>query len=273
MSLQRVITLIAAIAVCSLAYTVWRSQQNKYNVSLPLPDGYFAFNVPRADLGPGALFVGKETAQGVAIELVICNALYLAAKPETRKVPVELANAIASSSLALDFLQESVFAKIGLQVNEDKNLNVDWGETYEFRYDAEAAYLESGEPRPISRACWERIGAFESIIAGQDKDRAIYVITGTLASEGLQVALDSELSEQLDLEGQFDLGLSDIGSEAELSIRASSDNNKSRILKYEGLLNIAYKSPWKVREWLPEGLTSGQIIGVKAFPTSSQIVE
>lgn len=244
---------------------------------LPVPDGFTPFTIPRADMGPGTVFLAKvEDKKAVTIQRVICDKLYLAIEPATESVPAAVSDTFRASELsvaaALEFFKQAIGAEGSVDLANRAEQEVTWGEVSISKYAAEAAYLQDGTPRPVSRMCRERIKQFQALVAdaGGGGRSGVFVIVETLEADGLKLEFGGDTG--VSARTKLSASLAD-GSEVDSEVHLHARNQGTSVLEFSRKLNVAYGNPWQIDLWTPESLTSGQIISVRAAPTEYTISE
>jgi hypothetical protein len=233
--------------------------------------GYHLYNPPRTNWGPGFVFSGDVNNGRIINVQEICPNLYVdleAPTGATVVLPDFKAEDKFTFRLALDFLKRLVgadnSAKLELvRLEHERKVEVQWQDVREFAYSKVDQWLKSGEPRPVEQRCRSAIDDLRA--KGRFKDR-VYVIARAVAPEVLTFDFARSTAGEVGANATLGQAL-----EAAAQGRAEVHNNTE--LRVKQRLFVGYAAPIKLEEWLPTGLVSGGIVGVRGTPADLLIEE
>jgi hypothetical protein len=222
---------------------------------------YQPYDPPRANWGPGFVFTG-EVAQGRLSKIEeVCPNLYADLEaPQSAAIALPDYN----TGEGLSFAASLRFLKglLGLNVDIDKlagerMIDVKWQNLREYSYTGMDKWLESGEARPVARRC--RLAIDELKAKNRFKDR-VFVIVRAIAADSLIYEFGTAANAAGSASAQLWAGV-----QADAKMSASIKNGTRLEIKQR--LFMGYISPTNLREWLPTGLVSGEIIKVAGDKT------
>lgn len=219
-------------------------------------NGYQLYVPPRANWGPGFVFAGDVVNGKMKNVEPVCSSLYEdVGLPESTAVilPDFKAEDKFSFSLAIEFLRGLFGGKVDLgAVERDRKAEVRWHNVQEMSYPKMIAWLENGEPRPITKPCRAAIEDLKT--KKQFKDR-VFVIVRAVAPETLVYDFTRALSGDTGASGQF-------AETFKAEARGKGQIVSETQLEIKHRLYIGYAAPVKIVDWAPTGLLSGEIVTV-----------
>jgi hypothetical protein len=222
---------------------------------------YQPYDPPRANWGPGFVFTGNVGGGRISNVEELCPNLY-ADLEAPQSAAIVLADYNASDGFSFGASLRFLKGLFGLNFDVDKigaerTIDVKWQNLREYSYTGMDKWLETGEPRPIAKRC--RLAINELKAKDRFKDR-VFVIVRAIAPAsmiyefGRAVNAKGSASAQLWQEVQ-----------ANAQVRAVLKNGTR--LEIRERMFMGYIPPKKLRDWLPTGHVSGEIVRVTGGTT------
>jgi hypothetical protein len=220
--------------------------------------GYRLYNPPRENWGPGFVFSGDVVNGKITNVREICPNLY-ADLEAPRSAAVILPDFDANDSFSFGVAVNFLKGLLGLNVDVDKiqreqSISVKWKNLSEASYADMDKWLDSGEPRPIAKRC--RI-AIEDLRAKKQFDDRIFIIVRAVAPETLVY----DFSKAVQASGSASL---EAWQQGMAKAEGKADIKNQTQLETKKKLFVGYAPPFKLQDWVPTGLVSGEIVGVRA---------
>lgn len=251
-----------AIVLCSLLATGPIATASAQN-TLPrqVLGEYQPYDPPRANWGPGFVFAGDATAGRISKVQEVCPNLY-ADVEAPQNTPVALADYNASDGFSFGASLRFLKGLIGLSFDVDKiaherTIDVKWQNVREYSYTGMDQWLEKGEPRPIAKLC--RLAIDDLKAKSQFRER-VFVIVRAIAADSLVYEFGAAANGAGSASAQ-------LWQDVRANAKATTTVKNGTRLEVKQRLFVGYVPPVKLREWLPTGLVSGEIVNVTGDKT------
>jgi hypothetical protein len=226
--------------------------------------GYQLYKPPRSNWGPGFVFTGDIAGDRIIKVEEVCPNLYDIEAPQASRI--DLGNYSAEGSFSLGLAIRFLKALLGVDLNVDQverehKVAVKWRNLREFSFSHMDQWLESGQPRPIAKKCSLAIDDLKA--KNQFADR-VFVIVRAVAPESLVY----DFSESLTTQGSASAQLLQ-GVKANAQVKGQMKDGTH--LEISQFLFVGYAPPVKLKDWLPTGQVSGDIVKVRGVQSNLTI--
>ena len=222
---------------------------------------YQPYDPPRANWGPGFVFAGNVAAGRISNVEELCPNLY-ADVEAPQSAAIALADYNASDGFSFGASLRFLKGLFGLnfdveKIGAERTIDVKWQNLREYSYTGMDKWLETGEPRPIAKRC--RLAIDELKAKNLFKDR-VFVVVRAIAP----TSMIYEFARAVDAKGSASARLwQDVQADARIG---AALKNGTRLEIRERMF-IGYIPPKKLREWLPTGHVSSEIVRVTGGTT------
>jgi hypothetical protein len=260
-------SLVAAYILLASAMVTTTAAQNIEPLKEALQAaGYQLYIPPRANWGPGFVFTGDVARGRLTNVEEVCPNLYADLEaPQGAAIVLPNFNAKDSFTfgLALRFLKGLLGVDFDLdKIERERSINVRWQNLREMSYTHMDQWLENGEARPIARRC--RLAVSDLLAKNQFADR-VFAIVRAVAPESLIYDFSGAVNAQASTSAQ-------LWQDAQGRAQGKAEIKNGTQLEIKQRLFVGYAPPAKLRDWLPTGQVTGDIVKVKG-EASNVIIE
>jgi len=227
--------------------------------------GYQLYNPPRANWGPGFVFAGEVTGNRIKNVEEICPNLYGNDSGPPQDATIALGDYKAEDSVGLGLSLQLLKGLLGIgldfnRVVAERTVDIKWQDIHEVSYTHVDQWLKTGEPRPIAQPC--RLAIDDLKAKNRFKDHT-FVIVRAVAPQ----LLVYDFTRMAQVNGSAWVTYAQ-DFRAAMRGKPGIELKNETQLQVKQPLFVGYAAPFKIEQWLPTGLVSGEIVQVRGEPTN-----